>query len=839
MKHKRLLSILLSFTMIFTYGFTTGVLAEEEPVYTESYITESTAVSAVDEGYVEETVIPDEESYAVDDASYYEEEIVYDDAAVDGQSFTEPEVIDYASDDVAPTDYVDESAGYTESYSVTDEYVDTYSEAAEEIPAVEEPAEFTQGYVKIKKDTVVYKAESTQEEAGTFTEDSIVYAVVTTPGSVTDDSWMWIVFDTEEAKAAEADVPSAYVQYKDAVVLSDDEVTQLTDSMAYDLTVRKYQEKCLPISYYSPKEEIIAATPVQVTEAVTDEALYAVAGNEVQITSQPQDTSAAIGRTVRFTVEASNATEYQWQIDRNDGKGFKDQAESSIWKGTTTNSFSFASATARAGFKFRVVVRNATSEAISNEVMFTIGAPPTIITQPADQVAPLGQPVTFTVAADDATEYQWQIDRNDGKGFKDQAESSIWKGTTTDTMTFTCATVRADFKYRVVVKNSSGEVISNEASLTIGTIGNPPTIVTQPADQIAPLGQPVTFTVAADDATAYQWQIDRNDGKGFKDQAESSIWKGTTTDTMTFTCATVRADFKYRVVVKNSSGEVISNEVSLTIGTIGDPPTIVTQPADQVAPLGQPVTFTVAADDATAYQWQIDRNDGKGFKDQAESSIWKGTTTDTMTFTSATVRAGFKYRVVVKNSNGEVISNEVSFTIGAPPTIITQPTDQMAAIGQPVTFTVVADDATEYQWQIDRNDGKGFKDQAESTIWKGTTTDTLTFTAATARAGFTYRVVVKNAAGEVISNEVHFTPGAEIDGIIFESITSTTCRVASYSGNAESLIVPSIVSGMTVTEIGEAAFMNNTTLESIDLPDSITVIRARAFKNCSNLRSMS
>ena len=77
------------------------------------------------------------------------------------------------------------------------------------------------------------------------------------------------------------------------------------------------------------------------------------------------------------------------------------------------------------------------------------------------------------------------------------------------------------------------------------------------------------------------------------------------------------------------------------------------------------------------------------------------------------------------------------------------------------------------------------------------------------------------------------------DGVTFEAITDTTCCIVSYTGSASSLTIPETVEGMTVTEIGVEAFMNNTTLVSIDLPDTITVIRARAFKGCTSLSSMS
>ena len=52
------------------------------------------------------------------------------------------------------------------------------------------------------------------------------------------------------------------------------------------------------------------------------------------------------------------------------------------------------------------------------------------------------------------------------------------------------------------------------------------------------------------------------------------------------------------------------------------------------------------------------------------------------------------------------------------------------------------------------------------------------------------------------------------------------------------LVILGEVNGMAVTEIGEEAFMNKDFIVSIDLPNSIIAIRARAFKGCTSLREM-
>jgi len=62
--------------------------------------------------------------------------------------------------------------------------------------------------------------------------------------------------------------------------------------------------------------------------------------------------------------------------------------------------------------------------------------------------------------------------------------------------------------------------------------------------------------------------------------------------------------------------------------------------------------------------------------------------------------------------------------------------------------------------------------------------------------------------------------------------------IMGYTGSEASVTVPETINELTVTEIGDGAFEGNTTLEAIDLPDSITVIGVKAFANCSNLAVM-
>ena len=85
---------------------------------------------------------------------------------------------------------------------------------------------------------------------------------------------------------------------------------------------------------------------------------------------------------------------------------------------------------------------------------------------------------------------------------------------------------------------------------------------------------------------------------------------------------------------------------------------------------------------------------------------------------------------------------------------------------------------------------------------------------------------------------IHFEKG----GITYEWTSETTVKVVGYNGASTSItILPSLEhNGVSynVTEIGEGAFKDNNSLVSIELyPEAghITIIGARAFKNCTNL----
>ena len=152
---------------------------------------------------------------------------------------------------------------------------------------------------------------------------------------------------------------------------------------------------------------------------------------------------------------------------------------------------------------------------------------------------------------------------------------------------------------------------------------------------------------------------------------------------------------KYRCVVSNASGAVVSNTVVLALP--GSKPTITKQPKDVLATDGAAVTFNVAASSSgLQYQWEWSEDGGATWK----NCTITGSNTDTLSFSMVASYNGRKYRCIVSNSAGSVTSAVATLTLYSKPTITTQPADVLAVESAVVSFTVVATgDDLNYQWQ--------------------------------------------------------------------------------------------------------------------------------------------
>src|SRR5690606_3286188 len=161
-----------------------------------------------------------------------------------------------------------------------------------------------------------------------------------------------------------------------------------------------------------------------------------------------------------FSVTATNATGYQWQV--NQGAGYANVINGGVYSGAGTATLTITGATAgMSGYTYRVVVTGAVSpEATSSAATLTVLPAPSITSQPSNSVIGVGSNTTFNVTASNATGYQWQV--NSGVGFINIANGGVYSGATTATLSITGATVGMDgYAYRVVATNGVSSVATS------------------------------------------------------------------------------------------------------------------------------------------------------------------------------------------------------------------------------------------------------------------------------------------------------------------------------------------------------------------------------------------
>ena len=248
---------------------------------------------------------------------------------------------------------------------------------------------------------------------------------------------------------------------------------------------------------------------------------------------------------------------------------------------------------------------------------------------------------------------------------------------------------------------------------------------------------------------------------------------------------------------------------------------------------GEDVNFHVEANrtDVT-YQWQWSADSGTTWKNCASA----GYNTDTMPFMMRERYDGRQYRCIVTAGSEQVTSREANVSYKEALEITSQPEDVEAAEGEDVNFHVEVNrtDVT-YQWQWSADSGKTWKNCASA----GYNTDTMPFMMRDRFDGRQYRCIVTAGTQSVASRAALLTlakPEIVIEGVVYELIDDVM-TVTGYTGTADTVVVQETVEGHTVTVIGESAF-EGSTIRSIDLPDTIQLIKKRAFADCSNLTNM-
>ena len=201
-----------------------------------------------------------------------------------------------------------------------------------------------------------------------------------------------------------------------------------------------------------------------------------------------------------------------------------------------------------------------------------------------------------------------------------------------------------------------------------------------------------------------------------------------TAATLLFTNLGLDAAGNYQVVVSNPWGSQTSGVATLTVGYL---PTMTNSGATVPVRLGQALTLRLKAASGTAplgYLWL------------KNSAILPGQTTYKLVFPSIVATNAGDYQLVATNLFGSATSGVYAVTIGSPPVITVQPSNEAVAVGQTATCAVTATGPQlNYLW---------FKTNA----LLGATNATLVLSNIGIQAAGGYRVAVTNLWGEVTSS---------------------------------------------------------------------------------------
>lgn len=447
------------------------------------------------------------------------------------------------------------------------------------------------------------------------------------------------------------------------------------------------------------------------------------------ITRQPADGEAKMGE--RYLVEVIAEGEnlkYQWYF-RN--KGAKVWSKSSV----RDNTYDDVMTTARAGREVYCVITDADGISVTTDTVKLVCLPSeqlAIITQPVNGEAVFGERYCVTVqAVGDGLKYQWYF-RNSGA--KDWTISSVKDNTYDDVMT----AARHGREVYCVITDLFGNFVTSDVVSLIAIPSAELSIVTQPVDGEAKMGERYCVTVeAVGDGLKYQWYF-RNSGA--KDWTISSVKDNTYDDVMT----AARANREVYCVITDAFGNSVTSD---TVKLICSPTAlaITTQPEDAEAVFGDRYCVTVeATGDGLKYQWYY-RNAGS--KDWYRSGVRDNTYDDEMT----KARKGREVYCVITDMWGNSVTTDIAKLIAIPSrelTILAQPTDAFAAMGENYCVTVEAEgDGLTYRWYF-RNTGA--KEWSKSSVKDNTYDDVMT----KARANREVYCVVTDAFGNQLTTDV-------------------------------------------------------------------------------------
>lgn len=356
------------------------------------------------------------------------------------------------------------------------------------------------------------------------------------------------------------------------------------------------------------------------------------------------------------------------------------------------------------------------------------GGPPTtlpaITQEPIDDTVIAGETAKFTVAASGSAPlaYQWRR-KGDTTVLSAAAE-----------LTLPATTLPQDNEiYQCIVKNSTGQDTSREATLRVLPVPVPARITTEPVDAAVIEGTTANFSLqAVGDATlVYKW---RKVGDTTVLSSAASLALANT--------ALAQDSSLYQCIVSNGAGSDTSRPAQLRVFPKPVPALITREPRDSTVYVTEKVSFSVGAqgDRPLAFQWRR----------KGDTTVLSSDSVLTIAATALSQDSAL-YQCIVSNIHGKDTSSEARLRVLPPPAaahITREPLDTLVKVGGRATFSVgvLGTAPIAYEWRR----------KGDTALLSG---DSLLVIAAAAesQSGYSYYCIVSNALGRDTSAEARLT----------------------------------------------------------------------------------
>lgn len=516
-------------------------------------------------------------------------------------------------------------------------------------------------------------------------------------------------------------------------------------------------------------------------------------------TTNPSNSTICEGTNTSFTIVATGAVSYQWQV--NNGGGFANVSNNATYSGATTTTLNITSATnAMNGYLYRCVATNGAGPTNSSSATLTVvplPVNPTVsVKTPSGVSVADGTPVSATFNAGSGG-----TGCSDDYRYTTNGGASYLTYTPGNNISTTGLAAGSGFVFIEGRRAGCSSMCQNTYKVLAAWYVTPlpAGATTLNAGDIAFSGY--TSTTAGDD---FSFVLLRNIGPGTVINFTDNGWNSTTAalqsseQTITWTSNAaypagteiIISGLTATLAVGGSAGTVTGSAISLSTtgdqilayrGTAGSPTFISGIHMNVYSTTnGDAVSTTAAAWDGVGTGNATSNCALPPGLTTGTNAIWIGIQ-DVPTSEFNNARYGdcsFTGTFGPNNTLRSALNNQTNwikdsstppgftlptgclyFGLGAVPTVTMNPSPSTVCDGISTSFSITAGGALSYQWQVDN--GGGFTNLTNNTTYTGVNSTTLNINATPfSLNGYLYRCVASNVSGSTPSNSALLTVNA-------------------------------------------------------------------------------